>query len=160
MSSAVIWAWRWWWCSVEGRRNTYRSHLLPLRMIEAPPTIQGIQNNVPMVYYRSGEKGWMNTWMFAELLSEKRVMKILPGISQRMLCVDRDSGHKKPPMTWRSWSRALQSSSFFQRTSLIFYTPLIILLFRRPSKFVGECGEIREGDDSKRGVGVLEGWIG
>lgn len=56
--------------------------------------IQGVPDNVPGACYRSGPKGWMDSRVFTEWLSEKRVMSPLPDGRERVLYVDNASGHK------------------------------------------------------------------
>lgn len=75
-----------------------RSHLeVPFMIFQNERSsypIQGVPDNIPGVCYRSGPKGWMDSRVFTEWLSEKRVMKPLQDGRQRVLYVDNASGHK------------------------------------------------------------------
>lgn len=55
--------------------------------------IKGTPDNIAGVAYRSGPKGWMDTVVMTQWLSERRVIKKLPNNRRRVLFVDNCSGH-------------------------------------------------------------------
>ena len=79
--------------------------------------IRGVPDTVPGVCYRSGPKGWMDTRVFEEWLSEKSIMAPLPGGKERVLFVDNASGHKMTATAIEALQKSSTSLKFLPKNS-------------------------------------------
>lgn len=59
--------------------------------------IRGTPDDVPGVAYRTGPKGWIDTTVMPQWLSERRVIRPLPNGRRRILYLDNCSGHNDTP---------------------------------------------------------------
>lgn len=90
--------------------------------------IRGTPDDVAGVTYRTGPKGWMDTHVLSQWLSEERVIKPLGNGLRRILFVDNCSGHNE--------TEAMISSASRIRTEIRHFPPNATHLIQPCDSFV------------------------
>lgn len=90
--------------------------------------IRGTPDDVDGVAYRTGPKGWMDTLVMPQWLSEERVIKALPNGRRRVLFVDNCSGHNS--------TAAMQTACQNIRTEIHYFPPNATHLIQPCDSFV------------------------
>ena len=76
-----------------GRDSKVEAPFLVFKNKDRHYPIRGVPDNVDGVAYRTGPKGWIDTTVMPQWLSEQRVIRPLPHDRLRVLYVDNCSGH-------------------------------------------------------------------
>ena len=90
--------------------------------------IRGTPDDVAGVAYRTGPKGWMDTQVLSQWLSEERKMKPLENGRRRILLVDNCNGHNE--------TEAMRSSASRIRTEIRYFLPNATHLIQPCDSFV------------------------
>lgn len=109
--------------------------------------IQGIADNVPGVCYRSGPKGWMDTRVFEEWLSEKRIMSPLPAGKERVLFVDNASGHKVTAAASAALKGSLTKLNFLPKNATDLCQPADSFIIQKIKTVWRRLWDKKNGDD-------------
>lgn len=75
--------------------------------------IRGVPDTVDGVAYRTGPKGWIDTTVMPQWLSEIRVIRALPQGRKRILFLDNCSGHTSTPALTEACSRINTEIRYF-----------------------------------------------
>ena len=108
--------------------------------------IRGTPDDVAGVAYRTGPKGWMDTQVLSQWLSEERVIKPLDNGRRRILFVDNCSGHNE--------TEAMRSSACSIRIETRYFAPNETHLIQTCDRFV-----IQNNKRSGRRAGKFTKWI-
>ena len=76
-----------------GRNSTIQPPFMTFKNDNSSYPIRGVPDDVPGVSYRTEPKGWMDSRMFGEWLSENRAVSIELHGRKRVLYIDNCSGH-------------------------------------------------------------------
>eukprot|EP00171_Calliarthron_tuberculosum_P022372 IDg22372t1 len=90
--------------------------------------IRGVPEDVPGIAYRTGPKGWMDTVVMPEWLSERRIIGPLPHERKRILYVDNCSGH--------NYTTALAAAADTIRTEIRYFPKNVTHLVQPCDSFV------------------------